>query len=116
MNINLSITGMYAKTAVTVHNREQRVALEDAMRREYPDLMELWGPGELAGDGIYGDNFETCIALHIYDNEESCVQIADEDYWIRNGYVVIDFSLLLEEPTDYGSFSSADSDLSCLFI
>lgn len=99
--LNLNITSAYPKTAIITHNYEQREAIEAAMRSEYPELMELWKPGELAGCDAYRE-YESCIALHIYDDEMDCVQVADEEYWREKGYIILEFDSLLEEPVDFG--------------
>lgn len=113
-NLNLSITGTYPKVAIVTHNYEQREAIEKAMRAEHPKLMELWEPWELAGDGEIHE-YESCIALHIYDNECDCVQVADEKYWQERGYVLMDFDLLLERPVDFGELDHANCDVDQLF-
>ena len=111
--LNFRILNNYPKAAVRCVTKSQASILCDEMYNQYPSFMRYFKRGETKWDIISSDI--VCYAPHIYDGEESHMQLTTEKYWSDRGYTILPFEALLEQVQDFGEIVVSNFSLDELF-
>ena len=113
VSLNFDVLRNLGPSAVKCSTREEAQILIDEMFRQYPKLVEEYWSDRSSRWGQYKPN--TTYGLHIFDNKSDTMQIADEQYWVKHGYAIVDLKDLVCDRIDYGVFSTAIGSINSLF-
>ena len=113
VSLNFDVLRNLGPSAVKCSTREEARILIDEMFRQYPKLVEKYWSDRSSRWSQYKP--DTTYGLHIFDNKSDTMQIANEQYWVKHGYAIVELKDLMCDRIDYGEFGSAIGDINNLF-
>ena len=113
VSLNFDVLRGLGPSAVKCATRDEARILIDEMFRQYPQLVEKYWSDRSSRWSQYSP--DTTYGLHIFDNKSDTMQIADEQYWVKNGYTIVALKDLMRDRIDYGEFSAAIGSIGSLF-
>lgn len=113
MSLNFDVLRNLGLSAVKCNTEDEAQILIVEMFRQYPELVEKYWSNRDHRWSLYEPN--TTYGLHIFDKESDTMQIANEQYWIKQGYTIVELKDLMCDRIDYGEFSTAIGSIGSLF-
>lgn len=96
------------KVAIQCKLERDAIRLVKEMWAQHPELMNHWGRSDIKWNHYKED---TCYVPHIYDRRAECMQYCNTDYWLSEGYTIIQFEDIALAKKDFGEFEASSIDL-----